>query len=131
MQVDEANVPGSPDAPLYEAINRILDQVQVEKAVHFCFGNYGGKRSKRKEALLDFLNGLHADHGDEVAHRPDDDLEVLKDIDTRIKLGIGVIDIKVSVESPEVAKPDPKGIESGPDRVAWVHRIADSDIKRR
>jgi len=45
VQVDEANVPGNPDdAPLAaEAINCVLDAVKVQKAVHFCFGNYGGQ----------------------------------------------------------------------------------------
>ncbi|MEI2723958.1 MAG: hypothetical protein V9H26_10585 [Verrucomicrobiota bacterium] len=45
VQVDEANIPGNPDdAPLAaEAINRVLDAVKAEKAVHFCFGNYGGQ----------------------------------------------------------------------------------------
>src|SRR5438876_1105862 len=45
VQVDEANVPGNPaDGPLAAAaINRVLDAVRAEKAVHFCFGNYGGQ----------------------------------------------------------------------------------------
>ena len=40
VQVDEANIPGNPaDGPLAaRAINRILDAVKVQKAVHFCFG---------------------------------------------------------------------------------------------
>src|SRR5436190_3074292 len=45
VQVDEANIPGNPaDGPLAaEAINRVLAGVRGEKAVHFCFGNYGGQ----------------------------------------------------------------------------------------
>src|SRR5437588_6570030 len=45
VQVDEANIPGNPaDAPLAaQAINRVLDAVRGQKAVHFCFGNYGGQ----------------------------------------------------------------------------------------
>jgi 5-methyltetrahydropteroyltriglutamate--homocysteine methyltransferase len=66
VQVDEANIPGNPaDAPLAaEAINRVLDAVTVTKAVHFCFGNYGGQTIQRGTwtALIDFLNNLHADH---------------------------------------------------------------------
>ncbi len=129
VQIDEANVPGSPEnAPLAaEAINRILDKVKVEKAVHFCFGNYGGQtiQSGEWKPLLNFLNSLHTDHlVMEFAHRPEADLDVLKDIDTKIKLGIGVIDIKVNhIESPEeiarrIEKADSK---AGPGRVAWVH----------
>ena len=49
VQVDEANIPGNPDdGPLAaEAINRVLDAVRGEKAVHFCFGNYGGQTIQR------------------------------------------------------------------------------------
>lgn len=129
VQVDEANIPGAPQyAPLAaEAINRILDQVQVEKAVHFCFGNYGGQtiQSGSWKVLTDFLNSLHCDHLVlELAHRPDSDLDALKDIDDRIALGIGVIDIKVNhIETPdEVARRIEKAVAAvGPGRVRWVH----------
>jgi 5-methyltetrahydropteroyltriglutamate--homocysteine methyltransferase len=129
VQVDEANVPGSPEnAPIAQAaINRILDKVKVEKAVHFCFGNYGGQtiQSGKWQALIDFLNGLHADHLVlELAHRPDSDLQALKEIDPKIKLGLGVIDIKVNhVETPEeVAGRIEKAAKVvGEERIGWVH----------
>ena len=77
----------------------------TERAVHFCFGNYGGQTIQKGKwkTLIDFLNGLHCDHLVlELAHRPVDDLEALRDIDPKIGLGIGVIDVKVSeVESPD------------------------------
>ena len=129
VQVDEANVPGSPEhAPLAaEAINRILDKVQVERAVHFCFGNYGGQtiQGGSWRVLTDFLNALHTDHLVlELAHRPDDDLFALRDVDDRIALGLGVIDIKVNhVETPdEVAGRIERAVEVlGEGRVRWVH----------
>lgn len=129
IQVDEANIPGSPEgAPIAQAaINRILDQVKVEKAVHFCFGNYGGQTIQRGawKPLLDFLNGLHADHLVlEIAHRPESDLEVLADISPKIALGIGVVDIKVNhVETPEeIARRIEKAVKhAGPGRVRWIH----------
>jgi len=129
IQVDEANIPGSPEgAPVAQrAINRILDAVQVEKAVHFCFGNYGGQTIQRGawKPLLDFLNGLRADHLVlELAHRPESDLEVLADIDPRITLGIGVIDIKVNhVETPdEIAGRIERAVaKAGAGRIGWVH----------
>ena len=68
VQVDEANIPGNPeDAPLAaQAINTVLDAVDpsVEKAVHFCFGNYGGQTIQRGtwRSLIAFLNALHTDH---------------------------------------------------------------------
>ena len=129
VQVDEANIPGSPEnAPLAQAaINRILDNVTVEKAVHFCFGNYGGQtiQSGAWKPLVDFLNGLHTDHLVlELAHRPDSDLAALREIGNHIALGIGVIDIKVNhIETPdEVASRVEKAANVlGPGRVKWVH----------
>ncbi|MCP5550250.1 MAG: cobalamin-independent methionine synthase II family protein [Akkermansiaceae bacterium] len=129
VQVDEANIPGSPEnAPIAAAaINHILDRVRVEKAVHFCFGNYGGQTIQTGEwaALIEFLNSLRTDHLVlELAHRPHDDLDALKDIDPRIKLGIGVIDIKVNhIEAPyEVAKRLERASHAlGPERIGWAH----------
>src|SRR5436190_8531217 len=107
LQIDEANIPGNPsDGPLAAAaINRVLDAFTGRRAVHLCFGNYGGQTIQEGEwrALTDFLNSLHADHVVlEVAHRPAQDLEALKNVDPRIRLGIGVVDVKVNeIETPE------------------------------
>jgi 5-methyltetrahydropteroyltriglutamate--homocysteine methyltransferase len=129
VQVDEANVPGSPqNAPLAQAgINRILDAIEVQKAVHLCFGNYGGQTIQTGEwgALIEFLNGLHADHLVlELAHRPVSDLDALKEVGDHIAIGIGVVDVKVNhVETAdEVAGRIEKAVKVlGPDRVRWVH----------
>lgn len=129
VQVDEANIPGSPNHALLAqtAINRILDEVTVEKAVHFCFGNYGGQtiQSGAWKPLVDFLNGLHTDHLVlELAHRPDSDLDALRGIGEHIAIGIGVIDIKVNhIETAdEVALRIEKAVKTlGPDRVRWIH----------
>jgi 5-methyltetrahydropteroyltriglutamate--homocysteine methyltransferase len=107
VQIDEANIPGNPaDGPMAAgAINRVLDAVRVEKAVHFCFGNYGGQTIQQGTwtDLIAFLNSLHADHLVlELAHRPVSDLDALRDLEPRIGVGVGVIDIKVNhVETPE------------------------------
>jgi len=129
LQVDEANVTGNPaDGELAaEAINRILDAVKVERAVHFCFGNYGGQTIQRGEwkPLIAFLHRLHTDHLVlELAHRPADDLEALKDIDPAIKIGIGVIDVKVN--HIETADEVARRLETaeralGEGRVGWAH----------
>lgn len=129
VQVDEANVPGSPEgAPVAQkAINRILDQVTGERAVHFCFGNYGGQSIQKGgwQPLLEFLNGLHADHLVlELAHRPESDLDALAGIDSRIKLGLGVVDIKVNhIETPdEIASRIERAAKKvGAERIGWVH----------
>ncbi|OQX84591.1 methionine synthase, partial [candidate division KSB1 bacterium 4484_87] len=94
VQVDEANITGNPeDGDLAaEAINRILDKIPVEKAVHFCFGNYGGQTIQQGnwKKLIRFLNQLRADHLVlELAHRPENDLDALQEIDEKIALGIG------------------------------------------
>jgi len=129
VQVDEANIPGNPaDGPLAaEAINRVLDAVRVEKAVHFCFGNYGGQTVQKGDwtALISFLNSLRADHLVlELAHRPPSDLDVLKDVDDRIGIGLGVLDIKVNhIETPEEIARVIERAEKvlGPGRVRYVH----------
>ena len=129
VQVDEANIPGNPDdAPIAaRAINTVLDAVQAERAVHFCFGNYGGQTIQKGKwrTLVDFLNSLHTNHLVlELAHRPDDDLQALKDVDARIALGLGVIDIKVNhVETPDEVAGRIETAETvvGSGRVRWVH----------
>ncbi|MDQ2948690.1 MAG: cobalamin-independent methionine synthase II family protein [Acidobacteriota bacterium] len=129
LQVDEANIPGNPaDCPLAaRAINMVLDAATCERAVHLCFGNYGGQVIQKGDwkALITFLNALDADHLVlELAHRPVEDLEALKDVDPRIAIGIGVIDVKVNaVETPEeIARRIERAEHTlGPSRVRWVH----------
>ena len=76
--------------------------------------------------LLPFLNGLHADHLVlEFARRGYDELEVFKDLDPRIGLGIGVMDIKDNeVESARphrLAHRARRRHRSAPERVRYVH----------
>jgi 5-methyltetrahydropteroyltriglutamate--homocysteine methyltransferase len=129
VQVDEANIPGNPDdAPLAAAaINRVLDEVEVMRAVHLCFGNYGGQsvQSGTWHKLIGFLNMLHVNHVVlELAHRPPEDLLALRQVHSDISLGLGVIDIKVNhIETPdEVARRIETAEKAlGPGRVGWVH----------
>ena len=129
LQVDEANIPGNPaDGPMAAAaINRVLDAFTGTRAVHLCFGNYGGQTVQKGEwrALVDFLNRLHVDHLVlEMAHRSAADLEALKEIEPRIRLGVGVVDVKVNqVETPEEIAAALERIEGvlGRGRVAWIH----------
>src|SRR4051812_19532687 len=114
LQIDEANITGHPDEADWaaDAINVILDAAakSKERGVHMCFGNYGGQSIQKGEwrKLIGFLNRLHCDHVVlEFAFRGYDELSYFKEqLEPRIGLGIGVIDIKVNtVESPEtVAK---------------------------
>jgi 5-methyltetrahydropteroyltriglutamate--homocysteine methyltransferase len=129
VQIDEANLPGNPDEWRWAAtaINRVLDAVQTVPAVHLCFGNYGGQ-SIQKGAwaqLLSYLNALHADHVVlETAHRPPDELAVLRGLRPEIGIGLGVVDIKSTVI--ESADAIARGIEHaenvlGPGRVKYIH----------
>jgi 5-methyltetrahydropteroyltriglutamate--homocysteine methyltransferase len=131
VQIDEANIPGNPEhGPMAaRAINAVLDQVDegTARGVHFCFGNYGGQtiQSGAWKPLHDFLNELHCDHLVlELAHRPDGDLDALKGIDSRIQLGIGVVDIKVNhIETSEEIARRIEAVERivGPNRVRYIH----------
>ena len=129
VQVDEANIPGNPaDGPLAaRAINMVLARATCTKAVHLCFGNYGGQTIQKGywSALIEFLNSLCADHVVlEMAHRPAQDLEAAREIDSRIKIGIGVVDVKINhVETAEEIARRISHAEAvlGPDRLGWVH----------
>ncbi|RBP48251.1 5-methyltetrahydropteroyltriglutamate--homocysteine methyltransferase [Roseimicrobium gellanilyticum] len=131
IQVDEANIPGNPaDAPLAaQAINRVLDAVPkcVQRAVHLCFGNYGGQTVQRGtwEALLAFLNDLHADHVVlELAHRPSSDLDALKELAPHVGIGVGVVDIKVNhVETADeiAGRIDAAAKKLGAERLKYIH----------
>ena len=129
LQVDEANITGNPqDGPLAaRAVNLLLDSIDAERSVHLCFGNYGGQTIQKGDwkSLLEFLNALHADHVVlELAHRPAQDLDALRDVDSRIALGIGVVDVKVNkIETPEEIARNIETAENrlGPGRVRWVH----------
>jgi 5-methyltetrahydropteroyltriglutamate--homocysteine methyltransferase len=129
VQLDEACIVGYPqDAPwAAEAINRALDGVLNEKAVHICFGNYGGQPMLKGfwRDLIPFLNSLRADHLVlEFARRGYDELSFFNDLDPKISLGIGLVDIKDNeVESPELIASRIENIVKtlGPDRLRYVH----------
>ncbi len=129
VQIDEANVTGHPeDAALAAAgINRLLESVSGEKAVHLCYGNYGGQTIQQGTyaKLLDFLNALEADHLIlEIARRPEAELTMLRDVKPSLGLGIGVIDVKDNeVETPETVarRIEQAASHLGPDRLHYVH----------
>lgn len=131
LQVDEANLPGSPQDGAWaaEAINVVLSGAPpgTARAVHLCFGNYGGQSIQTGflRALLPFFNALEADHLVlEFARRGDDELEVFKDLKPGVALGVGVIDIKDNeVETPdEIARRIEHAVRViGAERVQWVH----------
>jgi len=129
VQIDEANLPGSPDEWRWAAaaINRVLDAVKTLPAVHLCFGNYGGQSIQKGtwNKLIDYLNALHVDHiVTETAHRPPEELAAFRDLRAEIGFGLGVIDIKsTEIESAdEIARAIERAeAEIGPGRVKYVH----------
>lgn len=129
VQIDEANLPGHPEEWEWalEAINIMLDAVPNKGAVHLCFGNYGGKRVQQGEwkNLSNYFNGLHADHVVlETKRRPESEIEVFKDLNPDIGLGLGVIDIKTKdVESASDVARDIERMVGviGPNRLKYVH----------
>lgn len=129
VQIDEANLPGSPDEWQWAAtaINRVLDAVKTVPAVHLCFGNYGGQSIQKGgwAQLMNYLNALHADHiVMETAHRPAEELAVFSDLRPEIGFGLGAIDVKTTeIESADAVARALERAESvlGPGRVAYVH----------
>jgi 5-methyltetrahydropteroyltriglutamate--homocysteine methyltransferase len=129
VQLDEASIVGYPEDAAWaaEAVNHVLDGVLNEKAVHICFGNYGGQPMLRGfwRDLVPFLNSLRTDHLVlEFARRGYDELDVLKDLNPRIALGIGLIDIKDNeVESPDLIAARIENVVKvlGPERIHYVH----------
>ncbi len=129
VQVDEANLPGHPEECDWalDAINRVLDAVPSTPAVHLCFGNYGGQTIQQGtwQKLLGYLNGLHCDHVLlELAHRGNWELSFLRELDPKIRLGLGVVDIKSTVvESAEqIARRIEEAAEAlGEERIAYIN----------
>jgi 5-methyltetrahydropteroyltriglutamate--homocysteine methyltransferase len=129
VQVDEANLPGSPEEWQWAAaaINRVLDAVKTMPAVHLCFGNYGGQSIQKGtwENLINYLNALHVDHiVMETAHRPPDELTVFRNLRPEVGFGLGVIDIKRTViESADEVAAMIERAEAvlGRGRIRYVH----------
>jgi 5-methyltetrahydropteroyltriglutamate--homocysteine methyltransferase len=129
VQLDEANLPGSPEEWQWaaESINVVLDAVKTKAAVHLCFGNYGGQSIQKGswKALIDYLNALHVDHIImECAHRPPDELAIFRELRPEIGFGLGVIDVKVTeIESAETIARTIERAEKtlGAGRVKYVH----------
>jgi 5-methyltetrahydropteroyltriglutamate--homocysteine methyltransferase len=129
IQLDEANISGHPEDREWaaEAINCVLEGIQGERALHVCFGNYAGQTIQKGFwwDLIPFFNQLKVNHLVlEFARRGYDELQAFRDMDRRIGLGLGVIDIKDNgVEQPDLIarRIDHAAKTLGPDRVVFVH----------
>ena len=129
IQIDEANITGHPEEGVWaaRAINTVLDAAPGEKAVHVCFGNYGGQTVQHGtwQDLIPFLATLRADHLVlEFKRWGIEHAATLKDLPESVGIGIGVIDIKNNiVETPDEIASDIQiaARHLGPDRIACVH----------
>ena len=129
VQIDEANLPGSPDEWEWAAasINRVLSAVKTVPAVHLCFGNYGGQSIQKGTwgKLVNYLNALKADHiVMETAHRPAEELAVFNELRPELGLGFGVVDVKLT--EIETADGIARALERaekvlGPNRIKYIH----------
>jgi len=129
VQIDEANIPGHPEDTAWalEGINRVLDAVKTTPAVHLCFGNYGGQTIQHGDwqHLINYISGLHADHVLlEVAHSHTWELPHLAKIDSKVKIGLGVVDIKSNVieTADQIAKRIEDAVDAlGEERIAYIN----------
>jgi 5-methyltetrahydropteroyltriglutamate--homocysteine methyltransferase len=129
IQLDEANISGHAEEGEWAsaAINHVLQGLPTKSAVHVCFGNYGGQTIQKGlwRDLIPFLNTLRADHVVlEFARRGYDELPVMRDLDPRIGLGIGVVDVKDNeVEKPDLIAQRIERIDKtvGEGRLRYVH----------
>lgn len=129
VQLDEANISGHPEDAEWaaEAINHVLEGIAGTRAVHICFGNYGGQSVQTGfwRSLMPFLNRLKADHLVlEFARRGYAEIEDFKELDPRIGLGLGVADIKDNaVESPDLIAERIEIAASalGAERIHYIH----------
>lgn len=129
LQVDEANLPGHPAdlTWVHEPLNVVLNAIQREKALHFCFGNYGGQTIQAGfwRDLVPLFNNLNVDSLIlEFARRGYGELEAFQELRPDISLGIGVVDIKdLEIESPDtIARRIEEAVNLiGAERIAWVH----------
>jgi 5-methyltetrahydropteroyltriglutamate--homocysteine methyltransferase len=129
VQLDEANISGHPEDRDWalEAINHVLEGVPGERAVHVCFGNYGGQSVQKGfwKDLMPFFNCLKVNHLVlEFARRGYEELEAFQGLHPAIGLGLGAVDIKDNeLESPELIaqRLDNAVRVLGPGRVRYIH----------
>jgi 5-methyltetrahydropteroyltriglutamate--homocysteine methyltransferase len=129
IQMDEAHLTGhAEDAEwAHEPFNLALRGIRGEKALHLCFGNYGGQSIQKGywKDLMPFLNKLDVDHLVlEFARRGYDELEAFNELKPETKLGVGVVDIKDNeVESTDVIAGRIENAVTvlGMERIKWVH----------
>lgn len=108
LQIDEPFLAGYPEQTelAVRAINAVVEGVDVEWALHICYGNRHARPAW--EGHYDFLFPAILDaHVDQVmlefARKGYDDLALFKQYHPSFTLGLGVVDVKnADVETPEL-----------------------------
>ena len=129
IQMDEAHLTGHAEDAEWaqEPFNLALGGIRGEKALHLCFGNYGGQSIQKGywKDLMPFLNKLDVDHLVlEFARRGYNELEAFKELKPGTKLGVCVVDIKDNeIEPTDVIAGRIENAVNvlGIDRIKWVH----------
>ena len=129
VQIDEANISGHPEDREWalEAINHVLEGIRTERALHVCFGNYGGQSVQKGfwKDLMPFFNCLKVNHLVlEFARRGYDELDAFRELNPAIGLGLGVVDIKDNGVEPAdtiAERLEHAAKVLGPDRVRYIH----------
>ena len=129
IQLDEANLPGSPDEWPWvaAALNRVLGAVAGQGGRSPLLRQLRrAERATRHLGQTDrLLNALQVDHVVmETAHRPAAELAVFRDLRPEIGMGLGVVDIKRT--EVETADDIARALERadaaiGPGRVRYIH----------
>lgn len=130
IQLDEAQLPAYPEDAEWAAqtMNRVLDRARGERAVHICFGNYGGQvihGESAYEPLIPAMDRLNTQHLIlELARSHHEELGAIGELGEDKGIGLGVVDIKDNVvETPEEVA---RRIEAaskllGEERITYVH----------
>jgi 5-methyltetrahydropteroyltriglutamate--homocysteine methyltransferase len=129
VQLDEANISGHPEDREWAvaALNHVLEGIRSERALHVCFGNYGGQSIQKGfwKNLMPFFNCLKVGHLVlEFARRGYDELDAFRDLDPQIGLGLGVVDIKDNEIEPAsliARRLEDAAKVLGPERVRFIH----------
>jgi 5-methyltetrahydropteroyltriglutamate--homocysteine methyltransferase len=105
LQIDEPFLAGYPEAVelAIEAVNLVTEGVEVEWALHVCYGNRYARPSweGRYDFLFPAVMGARVDQLVlEFARKGLDDLRLLRQYDWDRWLGLGVIDVKTAEVEP-------------------------------
>jgi len=107
LQVDEPRYATTHEdaKKLIQVFNRTREGVKARVGLHFCFGNFKGRsRDKRDYSyIVTNLGEANCDQFNfEFANREFAQIELLKHVPKKAKIGVGVVDVKsYFIETPE------------------------------